>query len=94
MEKRENKKVLNSGSGIVDNLLNSLLEEWNDRNLNSKLDKDLIDLIKLYQGYSYTIGVEDTFARIKKEIDKYIVVRNKVSYQLVKDILNPKNYKL
>ena len=94
MGKRKNRKILNSGSGIVENLLIAFVEEWNDKNPSYKLHPDLTNQIELYQGYSYAIAVQDTFTRINKEIDKYVVVGNKVSYQLVKDILNPKTYKL
>ncbi len=77
----------------VDNLLISLIESWNDENPKSKLNSELIGLIREHFDYAYTIGMERTFRKINREFNKY-TAESKVSHVLMKQILNPRTYEL
>ena len=42
-----------------ENLVNSFIEDWNDRNPKHKLDPDMIDFLKNYLRIGYVAGWDD-----------------------------------
>lgn len=77
----------------VDNLLISLIENWNNNNPKSRLSPELISQIRLHLDHAYTVGMERTFRKINREFKKY-EANTKVSHVLMKQILNPRTYEL
>ena len=77
----------------IDNLLISLIEQWNSENPKARLSPDLVCQIRQHLDYAYTVGMERTFRKINREFDKY-EHSNKVSYVLMKQILDPHTYEL
>lgn len=77
----------------IDNLLISLIENWNDGNPKSKLCPDLVSQIRLHLDHAYTVGMERTFRKINREFKKY-EASAKVSHVLMKRILDPRTYEL
>jgi len=77
----------------VNNLLISLIENWNDQNPKSRLSPELICNIRLHLDYAYTVGMERAFRKINREFKKY-EVSGKVSNALMKRILDPRTYEL
>lgn len=55
---------------MADNLIESLIESWNDKNPKSKLNEELIDLIKTHVRYAYVAGY-DKFRMQIEEMLKY-----------------------
>jgi len=80
-------------STIVDNLLISLIDSWNNENPKSKLSSELLCSIHLHFGHAYTVGYEDAFRIVKNELDKY-EYSNKMSYVLMRQIIDPRTYEL
>ena len=80
-------------SVYVDNLLISLIEQWNDENPKSRLCPDLVCLIRLHLDHAYIVGMERTFRKINREFNKY-EHSNNISYILMKRILDPHTHKL
>ena len=77
----------------VNNLLISLIENWNDSNPKSKLSPDLICIIRTHLDLAYSVGMERTFRKINREFRKY-EASTKVSHVLMKQIINPNTYEL
>lgn len=77
----------------IDNLVISLIENWNDENPKSRLSPELISQIKQHLDYAYVAGHDRTFRLINREFKKY-EASAKVSHVLMKQILNPHTYKL
>ncbi len=77
----------------VDNLLISLIEQWNDEHMKSKLSPDLICMIRTHLDHAYSIGMERTFRKINREFKKY-EANSKVSHVLMRQILNSRTYEL
>ena len=78
---------------IVEKLLISLIESWNDKHVKSRINQELISMIKQHMDYSYTVGVEDTFKSINEQFEKYYPIHVKsLSYILMQGILDHKNY--
>jgi len=77
---------------VVEKLLISLLECWNENNMCEKLNPDLTTLIETHLGYAFTVGVESAFAGIKAEIDKVAGSPNQLAKSFVKALINPVLY--
>jgi len=84
---------MNRKDTYVDNLLISLLENWNDENPKSKLSPDLVCNIRLHLDHAYTAGMERTFRKINREFNKY-KASTTVSHRLMRQIINPRTYEL
>ena len=77
----------------VDNLLISLIEQWNDEHMKSKLSPDLICIIRTHLDHAYSVGMERTFRKINREFNKY-KANTKVSHALMTRIIDQRTYKL
>lgn len=84
---------MNRKETYVDNLLISLIENWNDENPKSRLCPELVCNIRLHLDHAYTVGMERAFRKINREYDKY-EKNTKVSHVLMKQIINPRTYEL
>jgi len=77
----------------VDNLLISLIENWNDENPKSKLNPDLVCNIRLHLDHAYIAGMERTFRKLNREFNKYSK-NTTVSRSLMRRILDMRTYEL
>ena len=67
---------------VADNILDSLVEMWNDNNPESKLNGDFLPLIKNHIRYAYVAGWEDLrndiktilMSRESEKIDRYFFI--------------------
>ena len=65
----------------VDNLLISLIENWNDENPKSKLCPELICNISLHLDHAYTIGVEDTLRKNNMDYSDALIIIHELTKQ-------------
>ena len=84
---------MNRKKTVVDNLLISLIDSWNEDNMMSKVNPEFINSIRLHIDNAYTVGVEDTFKKVNREFQKYSK-NTTTSYSLMKRILDMRTYEL
>jgi len=65
----------------VDNLLISLIENWNDENPKSKLNPDLVCNIRLHLDSAYTVGVEDTLRKNNMDYSDALIIIHELTKQ-------------
>ena len=87
------KIVMERQNEIVEKLLISVIEHWNENNPDTKIDADFLAIIRNHIDYGYVIGVEDTFRLINKQFKRYYPkCDSSISHVLIKGILDHKNY--
>ena len=85
---------MNRKDTYIDNMLISLLENWNDENPKSKLNPDLVCNIRLHLDSAYTVGMERAFRKVNREAAKYIKRNTQIPASLMRRILDPHTYEL
>jgi len=88
----EKGNIMTRKDTVVDNVLISLVDSWNEDNIVSKINPEFINSLKLHIDNTYTVAVEDTFRKINREFKKH--ESTNISLVLMKQILNPKTYEL